>query len=347
MDAFYASVEQRDNPEFRGKPLAVGYSEARGVVAAASYEARRFGVRSAMPSLTAKNKCPELIFVPARFEVYEQISKQIRNIFFEYTDLVEPLSLDEAFLDVTINHKNIVSASVIAREIQQKIYEETGLRASAGISYNKFLAKIASDYKKPNGFFVIKPDEAIKFIEKLKIEQFFGVGKVTAKKMHENGIYTGYDLKQISEQRLTRLFGKIGKTYYQNARGIDLREVNAKRIIKSISAETTFNQDKNDIVLLIMELYHVAQEVIERIKEENFRGKTITLKVKFSDFKIITRSKTLPHSIDNFQVFWKESKTLLKNCDFKGKSIRLLGLGISNEEKKQTNQYIQLSLDLF
>ena len=272
MDAFYASVEQRDNPALRGKPVAVGHAEARGVVAAASYEARRFGVRSAMPSLTAKNKCPDLIFVPARFEAYKEISEQIKNIFLEYTDRIEPLSLDEAFLDVTQNKKMMVSASAIAKEIQQRIYEETQLHASAGVSYNKFLAKIASDYKKPKGFFVIPPEKAEKFIETLKIEDFFGVGKVTAKKMHANSIYTGYDLKQLSKNYLIKLFGKAGESYYLNARGIDHRIVDSERIIKSVSSETTLEEDKEKPVLLQIELYHVAKDLMTRIEEKSFRG---------------------------------------------------------------------------
>jgi DNA polymerase-4 len=346
MDAFYASVEQRDNVAYRSKPLAVGYPEARGVVATASYEARKFGIHSAMPSLTAKQKCPELIFVPPRFEVYAEISQQIRTIFLEYTDLVEPLSLDEAFLDVTQNHKQIPYATTIAREIRQRILSETGLCASAGISYNKFLAKIASDFKKPNGFYVILPDDAEKFIEGLKIEQFYGIGKVTAQKMHEIGIFTGYDLKQQSEQTLIQLFGKAGQQYYQNARGIDLREVNPERTIKSVSGETTFDCDKNDLVLLIMELYHVAKEVMERIEKEAFYGKTITLKVKFADFKVLTRSRTLSYRIDSFKPFWLEAKELLKHVDLGGKSVRLLGLGVSNEVKFDTQRdEPQLSLE--
>lgn len=346
MDAFYASVEQRDNEALRGKPVAVGYSEARGVVSAASYEARKYGVRSAMPSLTAKNKCPHLIFVPARFDVYHEVSDQIREIFFEYTDRVEPLSLDEAFLDVTINHKNNPSASLIAKEIQQKIFEKTGLRASAGVSNNKFLAKIASDYKKPNGFFVIRPEEAESFAESLKIEQFFGVGKVTAKKMHENRIYTGYDLKQRSEMELVRLFGKAGNTYYLNARGIDHREVEANRITKSISNETTFLEDKTEFTLLSVELYHLAKEVFERMTEEKFYGKTITVKIKYNNFKIITRSKTLLHKISAFELFWSTAREILKQTtlDF---PVRLIGLGISNAGNNPPQQYTQLELDLF
>jgi DNA polymerase-4 len=347
MDAFYASIEQRDNEDYREKPLAVGYPEARGVVSAASYEARKYGIHSAMPSVTAKRKCPHLIFVVPRFDVYHAVSRQIREIFMEYTDLVEPLSLDEAFLDVTVNHKNIPSATVIAKEIQQRIYEETGLRASAGVSYNKFLAKIASDYKKPNGFFVILPQNALKFIESLKIEQFFGVGKVTAQKMHEHGIFTGLDLKQHQESELVRLFGKAGHTFYEYARGIDVREVKPNRIAKSVSSETTFLTDKDSLLLLNVELYNLANEVIQRIKDESFYGKTITVKVKYADFKIITRSKTFAHSITDFYLLWNSGKELLKQIDISRKKVRLLGLGVSNANNETDNKYTQLELKLF
>ncbi len=347
MDAFYASVEQRDDEELRGKPVAVGYSEARGVVAAASYEARKFGVRSAMPSLTAKNRCPELIFVPPRFEVYHEVSNQIREIFLEYTDLVEPLSLDEAFLDVTKNHQNNPSASLIAKEIQLKIYEKTGLRASAGVSINKFLAKIASDYKKPNGFFVIRPEEAEKFVENLKVSHFFGVGKVTLQKMNKNNIFTGYDLKQRTEIELVRLFGKAGHTFYMNARGIDEREVEPNRITKSISAETTFLQDKDNLVLLTVELYHLAKEVMERMDAENFHGRTVTVKIKYADFKIITKSRTLHDKVTDFHQLWSVAKEIMKQVDLSQKPVRLLGLGVSNANDEPEKKYTQLELDLF
>jgi DNA polymerase-4 len=346
MDAFYASVEQRDNEALRGKPVAVGYSEARGVVAAASYEARQYGVHSAMPSLTAKNKCPHLIFVLPRFDVYHHVSSQIREIFWEYTDLVEPLSLDEAFLDVTVNHKNNPSAGLIAKEIQQRIFEKTGLRASAGVSVNKFLAKIASDYKKPNGFFVIPPDKAEKFVESLKIEQFFGVGKVTTRKMHENRIFNGYDLKQRTEEELVKRFGKIGHTFYLNARGIDNREVDPKRIIRSISTETTFLQDKNDRILLTAELYQLAKEVFERITEEKFFGRTITIKVKYADFKTITKSKTLSQKITGFHHFWPVAREMMKEIDFSVQPVRLLGIGIGKAENEAEKKTIQLELAL-
>ncbi|KAA6301942.1 MAG: DNA polymerase IV [Candidatus Ordinivivax streblomastigis] len=347
MDAFYASVEQRDNEALRGKPVAVGYSEARGVVATASYEARKFGIHSAMPSLTAKNKCSGLIFVPPRFEVYQEVSMQIREIFLEYTDLVEPLSLDEAFMDVTVNHKKNPSASLIAKEIQQKIFEKTGLTASAGVSVNKFLAKIASDWKKPGGFFVIPPQEAEKFVENLKIEKFYGVGKVTAQKMHEHHIFTGYDLKQRSEKELVKLFGKAGHSLYFNARGIDDREVEPNRITKSISTETTFLQDKDNRILLTVELYHLAKEVLERMKEENFFGRTITIKVKYADFKQITKSKTLPQKITDFRQFWPAAREMMKQIDLSGQPVRLLGLGVSNAGEETEKKYTQLELKLF
>ncbi|MDR1898061.1 MAG: DNA polymerase IV [Prevotellaceae bacterium] len=346
MDAFYASVEQRDNEAYRGKPVAVGYSEIRGVVAAASYEARKYGIHSAMPSVTARRKCPDLIFVSPRFDVYHAVSQQIRSIFLEYTDLVEPLSLDEAFLDVTSNHKNMPSASIIAKEIQQRIYEETGLRASAGVSYNKFLAKIASDYKKPNGFFVIIPQQAERFIETLKIERFFGVGKVTAKRMYESGIFTGLDLKNRSETELVKLFGKMGHTFYANARGIDLREVEPNRITKSVSAENTFLSDKDSLMLLNVELYNLAKEVMQRINEESFFGKTVTLKIKYTDFKVITRSKTFTTGISDFYFLWNSAKEILKQVDLSQKKVRLLGLGVSNAANDEKEKYIQLELKL-
>jgi DNA polymerase-4 len=347
MDAFYAAVEQRDNPDLRGKPIAVGYGEARGVVATASYEARRYGIRSAMPSLTARNKCPELIFVPPRFDVYREVSIQIREIFLEYTDWVEPLSLDEAFLDVTVNRKNNPSATLIAKEIRQKIFEKTGLTASAGVSINKFLAKIASDYKKPNGFFVVTPDEAEKFVENLKIEQFFGVGKVTAQKMHNLHIFTGLDLKRRTEAELARLFGKAGHDLYQYARGIDNREVEPNRITKSISNETTFLQDKNNRILLTVELYHLAKEVLERMEAEDFYGKTITIKIKYADFKTITRSKTLPQKITAFQQFWHIAREMMKQIDLSGQPVRLIGFGIGNAEDEVSKNHRQLELKLF
>jgi DNA polymerase-4 len=349
MDAFYASVEQRDNPALRGKPVAVGYSEARGVVSTASYEARKFGIHSAMPSLTAKNRCPELIFVPPRFEAYNEVSTQIREIFLEYTDLVEPLSLDEAFLDVTVNHKGNPSATLIGREIQQRISKQTRLTASVGVSFNKFLAKIASDYRKPNGFFAILPDEAEQFVEGLKVERFFGVGKITARKMHENRIYTGRDLKECSEAKLVRLFGKAGRHLYLNARGVDDRAVEPNRVTKSISAETTFLQDRDNRVQLTVELYHLAQEVFGRMKDEGFYGKTITVKVKYADFRIITRSRTFAAKLTQLQQCWPAVREMMKQIDLSVQPVRLLGFGVSNADDRAAaeKKYTQLELKLF
>ncbi|MBK5721011.1 DNA polymerase IV [Dysgonomonas sp. Marseille-P4677] len=331
MDAFYASIEQRDNEVYRGKPLAVGYSGPRGVVAAASYEARRYGVRSAMPSKTALRKCPHLIFTNARFDVYKAISKQIMEIFHEYTDLVEPLSLDEAFLDVTENHKNIPSATQIAQEIKQKIFETTRLTASAGVSFNKFLAKIASDQNKPNGIFVVKPKNAEQFVEALPIERFFGVGKVTAKLMHQLGIKTGWDLKQRSEHELVAHFGKVGHIYYQNARAIDERPVESHRIRKSVSSETTFDRDIDSLDELAIELDVVARDAYEYIEKKKFQGRTVTLKLKYADFKIVTRSKTFPSYVSNYELFYGAGYELLQNVDLSPK-VRLIGLGLKNNE---------------
>jgi DNA polymerase-4 len=335
MDAFYASVEQRDFPEYRGKPLAVGSAEARGVVATASYEARRFGVRSAMPSTTALRKCPQLIFAPPRFEVYREVSEQINEIFLDYTDLVEPLSLDEAFLDVTENRKKMASAVLIAKEIKVRIREKTGLTASAGVSINKFLAKIASDYRKPDGLFVILPKDAEHFVEALEIERFYGVGKVTAQKMHLIGIHTGADLKKFSEERLVHHFGKAGHTYYENARAIDEREVVRNRVRKSVGAENTFETDLGASTTMQIELYHIARRVWERIEEEQFYGRTLTLKIKYTDFEIQTRSKTLPSPFKTFRVFWDTAKEMLKHIDTSEKKIRLMGLSISHHEDAQ------------
>lgn len=346
MDAFYASIEQRDNPELRGKPLAVGYAESRGVVAAASYEARKYGVRSAMPSTTAKRKCPHLIFVPARFDIYKEVSRQIMDIFLDYTDLVEPLSLDEAFLDVTQNHKGIPSATIIAQEIKDRIKQATGLTASAGISFNKFLAKIASDYDKPDGLFVIVPKDAESFVEKLEIERFFGVGKVTAEKMHSLGIHTGADLKSFSEDYLKHHFGKAGHIYYRNARAIDDREVTPDRIRKSIGAENTFETDLETSTRLTLELYQIARRVWERMEAKSFFGRTLTVKIKYLDFEIITRSRTLNNYIDHFDLLWQTAKDILAQVDTSEKKVRLMGIYISNtEEDRKNDGPIQLELE--
>jgi DNA polymerase-4 len=346
MDAFYASIEQRDNPEYRGKPLAVGHAAERGVVAAASYEARNVGVHSAMPSLTALSKCPQLIFVPARFDVYREISMQIRNIFLEYTDLVEPLSLDEAYLDVTVNKPGIVSATIIAQEIKKTVKETTGLTASAGVSVNKFLAKVASDWKKPDGLFVILPEDAERFVEELKIEQFWGVGKVTATKMRELGIHTGLDLKKRDEAELVRLFGKAGHIYYQNARGIDSREVIPDRIRKSLGAEETFMADLGGKMELEERLREIAEEVWRRASKRDFYGRTVTLKVKYADFKEVSKRRTLSRPIEDFYSLWSIAGDLLEVVEFgQQKKIRLMGLSISNARETNEIEDRQLKLD--
>jgi len=331
MDAFFASIEQRDNPDFRGKPLAVGYAGPRGVVAAASYEARKYGVHSALASKTALRKCPHLIFVMPHFDVYKSVSRQIMEIFHEYTDLVEPLSLDEAFLDVTENHKNIASATQIAQEIKQKITETVGLTASAGVSFNKFLAKIASDYNKPNGLFVVKPKDAGQFVEKLEIEKFFGVGKVTAERMHQLGIKTGADLKQWPEEGLVANFGKAGHIYYMNARAIDNRPVESFRERKSVSSENTFEHDIDNYEELLPELNKAAQDVIHYITKKDFKGRTVTLKIKYADFKVITRSRTFPNPVIDYETITKAGYELLQLVDLSPK-VRLLGLGVKNNE---------------
>lgn len=347
MDAFYASVEQRDNPELRGKPLAVGHAEERGVVAAASYEARRFGVRSAMASQKAKRLCPQLIFVPGRMEVYKSVSRQIHEIFHEYTDLIEPLSLDEAFLDVTENKPGILLAVDIAKEIKQKIRERLNLIASAGVSYNKFLAKIASDYRKPDGLCTIHPAQALEFVAHLPIESFWGVGPVTAKKMHSLGIHNGEQLRASSLATLTREFGKVGAIYYDFARGIDLRPVEAVRIRKSIGCEHTLEKDINRRSSVIIELYHAAVELVGRLERKSFRGNTLTLKIKFHDFTQITRSITQPQELTSLDVILPLAKQLLKEVDYEHHPIRLIGLSVSNprEEREEKRVWEQLSFE--
>ncbi len=348
MDAFYASVEQRDNPELKGKPIAVGGSAERGVVAAASYEARKFGVKSAMPSKIAARKCPQLIFVKPRFDAYKSVSQEIRNIFYEYTDLVEPLSLDEAYLDVTTNKKEMPSATLIAQEIRRRIKEETQLTASAGISINKFLAKTASDVNKPDGLFLVKPEDAEAFVEKLPIERFFGIGKVTAEKMHKMGINTGLDLKKWSEYSLIDRFGKSGKYYYKIARAIDNREVNPNRIRKSLGAENTFSKDLVSHEEVHAELAKINDILKGRIERSKTKGKTLTLKVKYTDFQQITRSKTVDYWIDNadkVEVLYPELVELIEL----DKGIRLLGLTLSNLNhdlvKEEESKSIQLTLE--
>ena len=348
MDAFYASVEQRDDPTLKGKPVAVGFDKERSVVCAASYEARKYGVRSAMPSVTARKKCSELIFVKPHFDKYSKVSKQIRSIFYEYTDLVEPLSLDEAYLDVTENKKNLNSATQIAKEIKDKIKEVTGLTASAGVSFNKFLAKIASDYKKPDGLFVIKPEQANLFLEQLDIDKFYGVGKVTAKKMHSLGINKGIDLKKKTQEELIKLFGKSGGYYHDVVNGNDNRPVMPNRERKSLGTEETFEKDLTKKFEIITELYHIEQHLFEMIAKYNVTGKTLTLKIKYADFIQQTRSKSSLINIDNFKLLHSISKELLNTIDFKNPNlkIRLLGLSISNFNKNNVDKINQLKLVL-
>lgn len=329
MDAFYASVEQMDNPELRGKPLAVGGSEARGVVSAASYEARKFGVRSAMSGIQAKRNCPDLIFVRPRFERYKEISKKIRTIFHEYTDLVEPLSLDEAYLDVTQNKKGNPSATLIAHEIRKRIFDETGLTASAGISVNKFVAKVASDYNKPNGQKTVNPEEVESFLENLDIKKFYGVGKVTADKMYHLGIFTGKDLKSKSAEFLEEHFSKSGRYYYNIVRGIHNSQVKPHRTAKSVAAEHTFNENLTSEIFMIEKLERIASELENRLKRHSISGKTVTLKIKYSDFTTQTRSKTLPYFISDKGLLLETAKELLFQERMKD-SVRLLGISLNN-----------------
>ena len=329
MDAFYASVEQMDNPDLKGKPIAVGGGGKRGVVSAASYEARKFGVKSAMAGSLAAKLCPDLIFVRPRFERYTEISKKIRKIFFDYTDLVEPLSLDEAYLDVTQNKKGNPSATLIAKEIRERIFNEIGLTASAGISINKFVAKIASDYNKPNGQKTVNPEEVIPFLEQLDIRKFYGVGKVTAERMYKMGIFTGKDLKSKTLEYLDEHFGKSGRYYYFIVRGIHNSEVKPNRIRKSLAAERTFSENLSSEIFMLEKLEHISKEVSKRLSKSKVSGKTITLKIKYSDFTLQTRSKTLPYFISDASIIQETAKDLLFQEKLKD-SVRLLGISISN-----------------
>lgn len=343
MDAFYASVEQLDHPELRGKPVAVGGGQY-GVVAAASYEARKYGIRSAMPGKMALEKCPHLVVVKPRFARYKEISKMVRDIFYSYTDLVEPLSLDEAYLDVTENKKNIASANQIAKEIRQEIFEKTGLTASAGISVNKFLAKIASDYRKPNGQKTIHPNQIKEFMDQLPIEKFYGIGKVTANRMHELHIFNGADLKQKSLEELAQLFGKSGAYYYHAVRGIHHSAVQPHRIQKSVGVEETFWENLTDDAEVIDKLTILAQELEKRLEKKNIQGKTLTLKIKYKDFSVFTRSRTQDLYFKNHQDYLTAAKQLWLLRPF-DKPIRLLGLSLSNlntEHKKQVSVQLKI-----
>ncbi len=345
MDAFYASVEQLDNPDLRGKPVAVGGGGKRGVVSAASYEARKFGVKSAMSGVLAEKKCPHLIFVRPRFDRYKEISSKIREIFYDYTDLVEPLSLDEAYLDVTENKKGNPSASLIAQEIRNRIYEELELRASAGISINKFIAKVASDINKPNGQKTIHPEEVLSFLEELPVNKFYGVGKVTAAKMHNLGIFTGLDLKNKSQEELTKLFGKSGNFYYNIVRGIHHSKVKPNRIRKSIAAERTFFDNISSEIFMLEKLNKIAEELERRMIKSQTKGKTITLKIKYSDFTQQTRSKTIQNFIQKKDEIMPIIKELLYQEKLKN-SVRLLGISFSNlNTEKKEPVWVQLKFD--
>jgi DNA polymerase-4 len=346
MDAFYASVEQRDNPELRGRPVAVGGSSARGVVAAASYEARRFGVRSAMPSVTAQRKCPDLVFVKPRFAVYKEVSRQIRDIFAEYTPLIEPLSLDEAYLDVTTNLKNVASANQIAKDIRARILAETGLTASAGVSYNKFLAKLASDYRKPNGQYVITPEMGADFVAALDIAKFHGVGPATAAKMNRLGIRTGADLRAQSLEFLQQNFGKAGAWYHAIARGVDERPVRPDRVRKSVGSETTYFEDLTKLADAEAGVSAQFDEVWTYCAKAGIASRTVTVKVKFSDFQIVTRSRTSPLPYTDRAEVEKICHELVASVFPFRKSIRLLGVTMSGFDATQKIEPRQMTLAL-
>jgi DNA polymerase-4 len=343
MDAFYASVEQRDDPSLKGKPVAVGGGH-RGVVTAASYEARKYGVRSAMPSVTAKRRCPELIFVKPHFDVYRAVSQQIRAIFADYTDLVEPLSLDEAYLDVTEDRRGLGTARAVAEDIRRRIAKEAGLTASAGVSYCKFIAKLASDHRKPDGLTVITPERGAEFVASLPVARFHGVGPVTAKKMERLGILTGADLREWSLPALEMQFGSSGRWYWRICRGIDEREVKSDRPYKSVSAERTFDEDLNDPERLAAELGRIAGYAWDRVERADVAGRTVTLKVKFGDFTIITRSKSFTAPVPDLPAFTAAGQALLAALHPLPKGIRLLGLGLHNLWESEQSAPVQLGL---
>lgn len=354
MDAFFASVEQRDTPSLLDKPVVVGgRPDSRGVVAACSYEARKFGVRSAMPCSQAYRLCPEAIFVKPRFEAYREVSQQIHEVFVEFTDIIEPLSLDEAFLDVSNCTDYQGSATLIANEVRQRIKRKTRLTASAGVSYNKFLAKIASDMNKPDGLYLIEPEHAEAFIEQLDVRKFFGVGKVTEAKMHRHGIYTGKDLKNHSEAELTHIFGKSGSHYYHIARGIDERPVRQSRTRKSIGKETTFGEDITDMKHIWSIIDKLSASVIKVLKAKELTAKTVTLKVKYNDFQQITRSKTLQYELSDTQALVGCLPELIEKTELGRRSIRLLGVSLSSlqlqkgTEKSHGTNATKTQLSLF
>jgi DNA polymerase IV len=345
MDAFYASVEQRDDPDLRGKPVAVGRSRERGVVAAASYEARKFGVRSAMPSVTAKRQCPDLIFVKPRFEVYRAVSQQIREIFAEHTPIIEPLSLDEAYLDVTENLQDIPLARDVALAIRANIKEVTGLNASAGISYNKFLAKLASDHRKPNGQYVITPEMGPAFVESLPVGKFHGIGPATSAKMNSLGLHTGLDMRNQTLEFMQANFGKAGAYYYWISRGVDDREVRANRIRKSVGAENTFSNDLTEFEPMAAELLPLIDKVWRHCEDKGARGRTVTLKVKFNDFEVITRSRSVPVAVSSRDDLERLTIALLRNEMPVPKPVRLLGVSLSSlQDEEQAEPQLGLPI---
>lgn len=345
MDAFYASVEQRDFPEYRGKPLIVGGSpEGRGVVAAASYEVRKYGVHSAMPAARAVQLCPHAIFVKPRFEVYRKVSEQIRKIFFQFTDLVEPLSLDEAYLDITKNHFHLPSATLIAREIRKRIKMRTRLTASAGVAHNKFLAKVASDLEKPDGLSVILPEDAEAFLEDLEVGEFHGIGEAIKSKMNSLGIYTGRDLKQWSEIDLINEFGKTGRYYYRIVRGIDNRQVKPHRIRKSIGKERTFAEDVDNLGWIKNFLSKLAEKISKSMKSKNAAGKTVTLKVRYDDFETISRSTSFSHYINDATDIADTAINLLEETQVGQRKVRLLGITLSNLNLSKKGRFEQLEI---
>ncbi|MCH8326141.1 MAG: DNA polymerase IV [Bacteroidetes bacterium] len=346
MDAFFASVEQRDNPQYRGKPIAVGHSGKRGVVMTASYEARKFGVRSAMSSKYALKLCPNLIFVSSNFDAYKEASKKMKEIFLRYTDLIEPISIDEAFLDVTENKLNIPSATIIAKKIKQNIKDELNLTATAGVSINKFLAKVASGLNKPDGLNVIKPGETEKFIDQLPINKIPGIGKVTSRKFENIGVKLCKELKKLELQFLLNKFGKQGKYFYNVVRCIDNNPVKTNRIRKSIGAELTFSEDIDEIGAMLLKLEKIAGIVENRMNKINTYGKTLTLKVKYFDFKQITRSKTLKEEVKTKDELFEISKKLFSSDDVEKRPVRLLGIYLSNLTcKKEKTKILQMDFD--
>lgn len=346
MDAFFASVEQRDHPALRGKPIAVGHAGARGVVATASYEARKFGVHSAMPSSKARELCPQLIFVHSRMRHYQAVSRQVRAIFERYTDIIEPVSIDEAFLDVTENKIGAATGLEIAQKIKKDIREELGLVASAGVSYNKFLAKIASDYRKPDGLCVIHPSQALEFIDKLPIEAFWGIGPATAKRLHALGIDSAPKLREMSLARLTELFGKAGLTYYNFVRGIDDRDVVTHRERKSVGCEETFGRDIRGQAIREA-LKEVIEELVRRVTRRQFKGKRLTLKVRFPDFTTVTRSTSGTQYLDNASTIAELAQRLMDNVTLPSTGIRLLGLTVSKTDQEVKDEYLVQQMRLF